>query len=101
MLLRLRNQGAVIDDGAIGDGIRTIVYWNGRRDEVTVRVVVASADFRELAGSAADRILMAIRAGSGVKDRPESGAGVVILLEPGLVERIDVTWRLCDTVTDA
>src|SRR5438034_5813897 len=45
---------AVIDDGAVGDDIRAVVYGDGSRNEIAVGVVVAGSNLRELAGSSAD-----------------------------------------------
>src|SRR5258706_1813029 len=101
MLLRLRRRGAVVDDGAVRDGVHTIVDRDSGRDERAVRVPVASADFRELAGAPAHGILMTLGTRPGVENGPQSRADVVILLEPRLVQRIVVAGRLCDTVARA
>lgn len=101
MLLCLRNQGAVIDDRAVGDGVRSVVYGDSCGYEIAVGVLVAGADFRELAGAATYRVLMAVYTGSGVEDGAESGAGIVLLLEAGLVQGIGIAGELCDTVADA
>src|SRR5580765_2002790 len=87
MLLRLWNHGAVIDDGAVRDGVQTVVDRDGGGDERAVGVV-ASADFRKLAGAPAHGILMTLCTGPGVEDRAQAGAGIVILLEPCLVHCI-------------
>jgi hypothetical protein len=59
------------------------------------------ADFGELAGPAAHRILVTIRARSSIEDRSEPGAGIVILFEPRLVKRIRIAKWLCNAVTAA
>ncbi len=101
MLLSLRSQCAVVNDGAVGDSVRAVVDGHRRSDEVAVGVLVARADFRELTRSPTDGILMAISAGSGIEYRAQPGAGVVILLETDLVERIGVAWGFCDAVANA
>jgi hypothetical protein len=64
---------------------------------------VARADLGELTRSTTDGILMAIGTSSGIEYRTEPSAGIVVLLETGLVERIGVAWgcampllMLCD-----
>src|SRR5215467_554035 len=101
MFLRLWNQRAVIDDRAAGNDIRAVIYRNSCGDETAVNVIVPGADLGELAGPAAYRILVTISARSSIKDRPESGAGIVVLLELGLVEHIGIARWLCNAVTDA
>src|SRR5246127_2954646 len=61
---------------------------------------MAGADFRELTGSAANRVLVAIHAGSGVKYRPQAGAGIMVLLKASLVEGIGIAGRFGDAVAD-
>jgi hypothetical protein len=67
VLLSLRYQRSVIDDGAVGYDVCAVVYGNRRGDEVAIGVVMASANFRKLARSPADGILVTIRAGSGIE----------------------------------
>jgi hypothetical protein len=62
---------------------------------------VARTDFRELTRSTTDGILMTISAGSGIEYWTQPGAGVVVLLETGLVERIGVARGFCDPVANA
>ena len=101
VLLSLRNQRAVIDDGAEGDGVCAIVDGDGGGDEIAVGIEVAGADFGELAGAAADGILVAVHAGSGIKYRAQTGACIVRLFEIGLVDCIRVAGGFCNAVADA
>src|ERR1700757_522369 len=98
MLLRLRDERAIVDDGAEGDGVCAVVDGDGGGDEIAVGIEVAGADFGELAGAAADGILVAIGASPGVEDRAQAGAGVVVLLETGLIEGVGVARGFGNTV---
>src|ERR1700758_1980281 len=61
---------------------------------------MTGANLGELAGTSGDRILMAISAGSGIKYGTQAGAGVVVLLETALVQRVCIAGRLYDSVAD-
>jgi hypothetical protein len=48
-----------------------IVDRDGRVDKIAVRIFVADAQLGELAGTAADRVLMAVGASPRIKDGPK------------------------------
>src|SRR5580704_4540493 len=101
MFLSLRDQGAVVDNRAEGDGVRSVVDGHGSSNKIAIGVQVARADLRELTRSPTDGILMAIRAGSGIEYRAQPGAGVVVLFELGLIEHIAITRGFCNAVANA
>src|SRR6476646_6817329 len=101
MLLRLWDQRAVVDDGAVCDDAHAVVDRDSCRDEIAVGIFVAGADFRKLTGAAGDGVLMTVCAGPGVEDRTQSGLRIVSLLEPGLVKPVVVARELCDAVAGA
>jgi len=98
VLLRLRNQRAVVDDRAIGNDRGPVSNRDAGRDEGARRVSMSGADFGELARASAHRILVALRAGSRVEHRAESGLRVVRLLEQRLIPSVRIAWRLRDTI---
>ncbi len=101
MFLGLRNDRAVIDDGAAGDAGRSVIDGYGGIDEVAVRVVMPDTQFGELARSAADRILVAFRACPAVVHWAEPAVHVVKGLVDLLIERKGVARRLGDPVARA
>src|SRR5258708_5406322 len=101
MFQRLGNQRTVIDDGAVGDGVRAVAYGDGGRDKIAVGIFVACTDLRELTRSAADGILMTIRTSSSIEYWAQACAGVVVQLETGLVEGVGIAGRMCNDVADA
>jgi len=101
MLLCLWSQCSIINDGAVRDRVRTVVDGNRCGHEIFVGVLVAGANFCELAVAAGNGVLMAVGAGSGVEYRAEAGAGVVVPLEAGLVECVGIARGFLDTVANA
>src|SRR5258708_10724439 len=101
MLLRFRHDRPVIDDRTARDGIGSVIDGNGRVDEIPIRIQVAGPQFGELTGAATDRVLVAVRAGTGVEDRSESGRGIVRCLVRLLVKCIRVARRLGNAVAYA
>jgi hypothetical protein len=81
MFLRLGDDRAIIDDGTSADAARAVIDGDGRIDEIGARIGVADAQLGELAGTAADRILMTIGA-SPRKNAPvpTGSTGVIEIL---------------------
>ena len=86
MFLRLGDDRAIIDEGTSADAARAIVDGDGWIDKIAVRIGVADAQLGELAGTAADRVLMTVGASPRVEDRSKPGIDVVSQLENLLVE---------------
>ncbi len=101
MLLGLRTDGAVVDDGAACDRVLAVVYEDGRVDEVAVVIFVPDPEFGELAGSSAVWVLMAADAGGCIIDGPESGLHGVVLFVDLLIMGKGVSGGLDDSVADA
>src|SRR5215467_13551836 len=101
MFLRLGNNRAIIDERTSTDAAGTIVDRDGGVDKIAVRIGVADAQLGELAGTAADRVLMAVDAGPRIKDGSEPAIDVVCRFVNLLVEGEAVAWRLHDAVADA
>jgi hypothetical protein len=65
-----------IEEGTSADAGRPIIDGDGWIDEIAARIGVADAQFGELAGTAADRVLMTIGASPRVEDRPKPAIDV-------------------------
>src|ERR1700756_261139 len=98
MLLRLRKERAIVDEGAAGDAGRTIVNEYGGIHKVAVCVEVTHTQLGELARGAAHRILMAFGAGPAVEYGPEAGTRVVHLFVNLLVEGVTVARGLGESI---
>src|SRR6202035_2676290 len=68
VLLRLGNDGAVVNDGAPGDAVGAIVDQHGGIDKIAVCVGVTHTQLGELARAATHRVLVAFGARSSVVD---------------------------------
>src|SRR5215472_215438 len=101
MLLRFGNDRAIIHDRPAGDGVRAIVDRNRRIYEIAVGIQMPRAQFRELAGCTAHRILMTIRASTGVEDGAEPGARIMCCFKSLLVESKRITGRFHDPIAPA
>ena len=101
MFLRLRDHRAIIDEGTSADAARAIIDGNGWIDKIAVGIPVADTQLGELAGTAANRVLMTVGASPRVEDRPKSAIDVVSQFENLLVESEAVTGRFRDPVADA
>jgi hypothetical protein len=66
VLLGLRTDSAIIDDGSAGNGVFPVVDKDGRVYEIAICIIVAHPEFCDLAGRPTVRILMAVDAGSCV-----------------------------------
>jgi hypothetical protein len=75
VLLSFGNDGAIVDDGAAGNCGGAIVNRNGGIYKVATGIAVRGAQFGELAGAAADGVLMAIGASPRVKHGPKPVRG--------------------------
>jgi len=71
MFLRLGDDRAIIDERTSADAAGAIVDRDGGVDKIAVRIFVADAQLGELAGTAADRVLMAVGASPRIKDGPK------------------------------
>ncbi len=69
VLLRLRTGGAIVDEGPAGDSARAIIDQNGRIRKISIRILVAYPDLRNLARATSDRVLMAFGASRRVEHR--------------------------------
>ena len=95
MLLRLLAYGTIVDERATGYGTRAVVDRDRRIDEDAIGIAVADTHFRDLAGAAGHRVLMAFSAGRRIKDRPESVGGRIFNgFENLLIESETVAGRL-------
>jgi hypothetical protein len=65
-----------LDQGPPGNSVGAVIDHNGRIHEISIRVLVSDANFRDLAGSAADRVLMAFNASRSVEYWAEPQGGV-------------------------
>ena len=101
MFLRLRDHRAIIDEGTSADAARAIIDGNGWIDKIAVGIRVADAQLSELAGTAADRVLVTVGASPRVEDRSKPGIDVVSQFVNLLVEGEAVTGRFRDPVADA
>ena len=101
MFLRLGDDRAIIDDGTSANAARAIIDGDGWIDEIAVRIGVADAQLGELAGTAADRVLMTVGASPRVEDRPKPAIDVVSQFVNLLVEGEAVAGRFRDPVADA
>jgi hypothetical protein len=81
MFLRLRDHRAIVDEGTSADAARAIIDGNGWIDKIAVGIRVADAQLSELAGTAADRVLVTVGASPRVEDR--SKPGIDVALDPG------------------
>src|SRR5271168_1205065 len=77
MFLRLGNDRAIIDERTSADAAGAIVDGDRGVDKIAVRIGVADAQLGELAGTAADRVLMAVGASPRVENRPKPAIDVV------------------------
>ena len=101
MFLRLGNDRAIIDERTSADAAGAIVDRDGGVDKIAVRIFVADAQLGELAGTAADRVLMAVGASPRIKDGPKPAIDVVRGFVNLLVEGETVAGRFRDPVADA
>ena len=101
MFLRLGNNRAIIDERTSTDAAGTIVDRDGGVDKIAVRILVADAELGELAGSAADRVLMAVGASPRIKDGSKPAIDVVCRFVNLLVAGETVAGRFGDPVADA
>ena len=101
MFLRLGDHRTIIDEGTSADAAGTIIDGDGRIDEIAIRIVVADAQLGELAGPAADRVLMTVGASPCVENRPKPAIDVVGQFVNLLVEDEAVASRFRDPVADA
>jgi hypothetical protein len=101
MLLRLRADGAIVDQRQTGNFVGAVVDQNSRIREISIRVQVAYADLGDLARSTSDRVLMAFRARRSVKHRTESQAGVFPPFEYRLIEGKRISRRPRYSVIEA
>src|SRR5258708_7365783 len=99
--LGLWTNGAVVHDGAARDGVGSIVNGDGWVDEVSVRVFVAGADFRDLAGASRHGILVAIGTSGRVVNGTESTIVSFSLLKVLLIEGEGVARWFGDAITYA
>ena len=67
MFLRLRDHRAIVDEGTSADAARAIIDGNGWIDKIAVGIRVADAQLGELAGTAADRVLVTVGASPRVE----------------------------------
>src|SRR3954452_471516 len=98
MLLRLRADGTVVDNGTAGNAVCSIVDQNGGIDEITICVFVTGTDFGKLTSRSSHAILMAFGTGRRVKHRTESCTRIVSAFKLCLIESKCVTGWLRDTV---
>ena len=101
MFLRLGDHRAIIDEGTSADAAGAIIDGDGRIDKIAIRIGVADAQLGELAGTAADRVLMTVGASPRVENRPKSAIDVVGQFVNLLVEGEAVAGRFRDPVADA
>ena len=101
MFLRLRDHRAIIDEGTSADAARAIIDGNSWIDKIAVRIGVADAQLGELAGTAADRVLVTVGASPRVEDRSKPGIDVVGHFVNLLIEGEAVTGRFRDPVANA
>ena len=101
MFLRLGDDRAIIDERTSADAAGTIVDRDRGVDKIAVRIFVADAELGELAGSAADRVLMAVDAGPRIKDGSKPAIDVVCRFVNLLVAGETVAGRFGDPVADA
>ena len=99
MLLHVRTNGTIIDEGASRD--RTAIDGNNRVDEIPVIIFVTDAKFGDLAGAAADWILMALRAGRGVEHRTQAEIGILSFLKDLLITGERIPGWFGQTVAEA
>src|SRR6266436_4103492 len=91
----VRTDGAIVHEGASGDGFRSVRDWNVRSAEASVGSIVADAQLRNLGGGAGDRALVAFTARLGIVERAEAVGELLDLVELGLV------GLMCGIVDDA
>src|ERR1700759_1682249 len=101
MFLRLRHHRAIVDEGTSADAARAIIDGNGWIDKIAVGIDVADAQLSELAGTAADRVLVTVGASPRVEDRSKSGIDVVSQFVNLLIEGEAVAGRFHDPVANA
>jgi hypothetical protein len=95
------NDGAIVDDGTAADVVGAIIDRNGGIHEVAICVVVPCAQFGELAGAAADGVLMTIGASPGVKHGSQTRAGIVSCFVDSLVVGVGIARGLRDSIAMA
>src|SRR5262249_52768648 len=96
MFLRLRTNGAVIDQRPAADAGRAAIDHDSRIDESPARIDMADTHFRDLARAARDRIGVAISAGGRVEDRSDAVIHVLLSLKNRLVIGKSIACRLGD-----
>src|SRR5579864_215386 len=101
MLLGLRTDRTIIDDGTAGNRVLAVVDENGGIDEIAHIIEVPGAHLGDLAYSARDRVLMAIDAGGCVVDRTEAGVDAFTLFVVRLVEGKRVICRFGQAIANA
>src|SRR5215472_1381576 len=101
VLLCFRNDGTVIENGAPLDGRGTVIDRDHGIDEVAVFVVMADPQLRELARSAAHRVLMALGTRASVEDGSQSRGYIVLRLVDLLISREGVARRLREAIAGA
>jgi len=95
------NDGTIVNDGTAADVVGAIVDRNGGIHEVAICVAVPCAQFGELAGAAADGVLMTIGASPGVKHGYQTGAGIVSCFVDSLVVAVGIARGLRDCIAMA
>ena len=101
MFLRLRDHRAIVDKGTSADAARAIIDGNGWIDKIAVGIGVADAQLSELAGTAADRVLVTVGASPRIEDRSKPGIDVVCQFVNLLIEGEAVAGRFREPVANA
>jgi len=101
VFLRLRNECAIVDDGAPSNAGCTVIDRHDGIHKHTARVPVTGAELGELARPAAHGVLMTFCTRPAVVHGPQAGAHIMDQLVDLLVERIGVAGGLGDSVAGA
>ena len=101
LLLGLRTDGAIVDDGPAGNCVFPVVDKDSRIYEIAICIIVPNPEFCDLAGCPTIRILMATDAGSCVVHRSKAVRDRLVFLIDLLIPGKRVSGWFDESIVDA